>query len=66
MTKLYNIRKHIYNLHTREECLKNCILYKLEISYINYKDNLLFIFDNLCDSNTKRVLNNIVKLQNKE
>ena len=66
MEKLYNIKRDIYNMRTRKECLEQCIKNKLDISFYNYDVELNKMCDMLLCSNSSRVLKNIVKSQKKE
>ena len=65
MNKLYNIKRDIYSMKTRNECLEQSIKAKLDISLYNYETELNKLCDMLLCSNSSRVLKNIVKSQKK-
>lgn len=66
MDKLYNIKKEIYAMRSRKECLEQNIQNKLDVSFYNYDVELNKLCDMLLCSNSSRVLKNIVNSQKKE
>lgn len=66
MNKLNYIKKIIYNMQNRENCLKKCINEKLNNSLDNYKNELQFLCDELLYNNSSKVLKNIIDIQKKE
>ena len=64
MKKLYNIREEIYNMKTREECLKDCITEKLNVSLHNFNKEIYSVCDELSVvGNSFYVLKSMIKNQ---